>query len=118
MKTILRNTGLILLVVCGLAVLTGVVSILCDEPAVALAFGLSCLVAGIPGAAMFFGFRRSARTNLRIALSTAVIGWAAFSIAAAVPFAIAVRFDAAPAVFLEIGNCLFEGTSAATSTGL
>lgn len=84
----------------------------------ALVFLGTTLGFGALGSALFFRFRESTRITVHGSFAAAAFAWFLFALSAALPFAAWSWTGKAPEEFSRLDNCVFEGTSAATSAGL
>lgn len=101
-----------------MAFLTALLGLGFGETANAIAFAVTGAVAAVLATALWFSFRGNSSSEIGILFASTALAWLVFGVVAALPFAISASLGAAPDEFSDWSNCVFEGVSSTTSSGL
>ncbi len=119
LRVVLRALGHLVSVVGLMTALSIPVAAWFGEWEAILPFGLTCAVAAMLAAALYFPCRRAGDVGLHHALIVAAIGWLLVALLGALPFyLVSVWTDGGPLPYADFTAAFFEAVSGFTSTGL
>jgi trk system potassium uptake protein TrkH len=122
-QTVIRNTGLLLHIPGGMALLSLPICLIFKEFYCILPFLVTVIISFAIGQLLYRLFRKKAETHLREAMLTVALSWGLIPIIGAIPFLLTVSQSSPDIPLTVLGfnnpwNAFFEAFSGFTSTGL